>query len=233
MPTFDESFSRIELALDERFGRTESVAKGTADSFAAALAVILGQSSDAKKVAKALLALAEGGLLEPQALAEADPAEIVDTLKGSGVSTPARALGPLRRIAAWVVSRQEGSPDPLSDDSISTDELREELRGLTGIGPATADEILLVAGHRGAYPVDRATYRILVRHGWLDPTAEYDEARSVMERQGFEDPETLHRLSGWFARIGREFCKPSVAKCERCPLQPFLPEGGALEPDAF
>ena len=233
MPTFDESFSTIELALGARFGRPDSVAEGSADSFAAAVAVILGQSIDAKKVAKGLSALAEAGLLEPQALAEADPAEIVDTLKAFGVSTPARALGPVRRMAAWAVSRQEGSPDPLRDESISTGELREELRGLAGIGPATADEILLLAGHRGVYPVDRATYRILVRHGWLDPTAEYEEARSVMERPGHDDPETLQRLSGWFARVGREFCKPSVAKCERCPLQPFLPEGGALEPDAF
>ncbi|AGA29015.1 endonuclease III domain-containing protein [Singulisphaera acidiphila] len=233
MPTFDESFSTIELALGERFGRPDSVAEGLADSFAAAVAVILGQSIDAKKVAKSLRALAEAGLLEPQALAEADPAEIVDTLKAFGISPPARVLGPVRRMAAWVLARQEQSPDPLRDESISTSELREELRGLAGIGPATADEILLLAGHRGVYPVDRATYRILVRHGWLDPTAEYDEARSVMERPGHEDSETLNRLSGWFAQVGREFCKPSVAKCERCPLQPFLPEGGALEPDAY
>ncbi|WP_406699545.1 endonuclease III domain-containing protein [Singulisphaera sp. Ch08] len=233
MPTFDECAFSIELALDERFGRPESVVEGLGDSFAAAVAVILGQSIDAKKVAKGLAALAEAGLLEPQALAEADPAEIVDTLKAFGVSTPARVISPVRRLAAWVVSRQESSPDPLRDESIATGELREELRGLTGIGPATADEILLLAGHRGVYPVDRATYRILVRHGWLDATAEYDEARSVIERSGHDDPESLHRFSGWFERIGREFCKPSVAKCERCPLQPFLPEGGAQDPDAF
>ncbi|SIN76090.1 DNA-3-methyladenine glycosylase III [Singulisphaera sp. GP187] len=235
MPTFDESFSSIEQTLGERFGRPESIAEGSFDSFATAIAVILGQSIDAKKVAKGLEALAEAGLLEPQPLTEADPAEIVDAFKAFGVSLPARVLGPVRRMAAWVVSRQASAHalDPLRDESISTGALREELRGLAGIGPATADEILLLAGQRGVYPVDRATYRILVRHGWLDPTAEYEEARSVMERPGHDDPETLHRLSDGFARVGREFCKPSVAKCGRCPLQPFLPEGGALEPDAF
>lgn len=233
MPTFDDSYPAIEVALGDRFGRAEPVTERTADSFAAALAVVLGQSLDAKKVAKGLGALAEAGLLEPQALAEADPVEIVDTLKVGGVSITGRLLGPLRRLAAWACARQEDSPDPLRDEAISTGVLRDELRGLAGIGPATADEILLIAGQRAVYPVDRATYRILVRHGWLDATADYEEARSVIERPGLDDPESLNRFSGWFARLGREFCKPSVAKCERCPLQPFLPEGGPLEPDAF
>jgi endonuclease-3 related protein len=233
MPTFDESFPAIELALGERYGRPESVADGAVESFAAAVAVILERTVAAKKVAKGIGALADAGLLEPQAMAESDPAEIVDVLKTFGVSAPARVVGPIRRLAAWLVSRQESSPDPLRDESVSTGELREELSGLSGIGQATADAILLLAGRRGVYPLDRPTYRILIRHGWLDPTADYEEARSVMERPGHQDPETLTRLAGWFEQVGRDYCKVSVAKCERCPLQPFLPEGGAIEPDAF
>jgi endonuclease-3 related protein len=196
------------------------------------VAVILERAVAAKKAAQGIKGLADAGLLEPEAMAESDPAELLDLLKSFGVSVPARVIGPIRRLAAWLVSRQERSPDPLRDESVSTDELREELSGLSGIGQATADAILLLAGRRAVYPLDRPTYRILIRHGWLDPTAEYEEARSVMERPGYDDPETLTRLSGWFEQVGRDYCKASVAKCARCPLQPFLPAGGAIEPDA-
>ena len=83
------------------------------------------------------------------------------------------------------------------------------------------------------YPLDRATYRILIRHGWLDSSADYDEARDVVERPWAGDPVTLARLSDWLARIGSEFCRVRVAKCDRCPLRGFLPEGGPVEPEGF
>ncbi len=102
---------------------------------------------------------------------------------------------------------------------------------LKGLGPATVDSILSRGLGRATYPVDRATYRILVRHGWLDPTADYDEARSVAESLAPDDSAMLTRLSAAFERVGRDFCKPTVAKCERCPLRSLLPEGGPREAD--
>jgi len=233
MPTFDDSYPAIEPALLQRYGRPALAIDPSLDAFGAAVAVILGRTFEAKKVAKGIDALAEAGLLEAGAWVESDPLEIVDVLKGAGVSATVKVVGPIRRLAGWLMSRQENSPDPLRDESLATSVLREELYGLSGIGPATADAILLWAGHRPVYPVDRPSYRILVRHGWLDPTAEYDEARSVLERAGREDVGALTDLAGWFEQLGRDYCKASVAKCARCPLQPFLPEGGPLEPDAF
>ena len=146
---------------------------------------------------------------------------------------PTRSLGPLRRVARWVVDHHAGSAEALRDEDLATDQLREELLGLNGVGPATADALLLFALRRPVYPVDRATYRILIRHDWLDPTADYDEARAVVERQGPDDPSGLARLSDWLERVGREFCRAGVARCERCPLRPFLPEGGPSEPETF
>lgn len=234
MPTFDDSYPEIERALLARYGRPAATVDASLDSFEAAVAVMLERTLDAKKVPKGISALSDAGLLEPQALAEADPIELVDLLKSAGVSATVRVVAPIRRLAAWLAGRQErGVLDPLRDESISTAELREELCALSGIGQATADAVLLWAGRRAVYPVDRATYRILVRHGWLDSSAEYDEARSLMERADRAQPDALSQLSAWFEQLGRDHCKASVAKCARCPLQPFLPEGGALEPDAY
>src|SRR5262249_11967694 len=94
----------------------------------------------------------------------------------------------------------------------------------------TADALLLRALARPIYPLDRASYRILVRHGWLDLSADYDEARAVVERLSPDDPGTLAQLSDWLARIGGGVCRVRGAKCDPCPLRPFLPEGGPIDP---
>jgi len=142
----------------------------------------------------------------------------------------ARAIAPIRRLARLLVDRHGSSAQSLRKGSTPTEPLREELVGLNGIGPSTADAILLFALRRRAYPVDRATYRVLVRHGWLDPSADYDEARAVVEGQGPDDPTGLARLSSWMERIGRDYCRVGAPKCEHCPLRPVLPEGGPREP---
>ena len=166
-------------------------------------------------------------------MAESDPTEVVESLRSAGLKIPEKSLAPLQKLARWLVD----SKDPLDeladpDHGPATSLLRDELLAINGIGPATADALLLFAFDRPSYPVDRATYRILVRHGWLDPSADYEEARGVVEAQAPDDPTTLALLSGWFERLGREYCRASVAKCDKCPLAPFLPEGGVVDPSA-
>ena len=232
MPTLDESFLEVVATLAGRYGRPAPVAEGL-DLFEALVAVALARSVPPKKLAAALDGLREAGLVESRTLAEADPADLSEALRAAKVSLPARSLGPLRRLARWLVERHKGSAEALRDEDVATDRLREELLALNGVGPATADALLLFALRRPVYPVDRASYRILVRHDWLDPTATYDEARAVIERPAAGDPDVLARLSVWLERVGRDCCRAGVARCDRCPLQPFLPEGGPREPETF
>jgi endonuclease-3 related protein len=232
MPTLDASFAAIVAVLAEHYGAAGPVGVAAGlDPFPALVAVLLARVADPRRAARGLDALAGAGLLEPQALAEGDVAEIDDALKSGGVTVPARGLAPIQRLARWIVEQHHGSAEELDRETHATESLREELASLNGIGPATADALLLLALNRAVYPLDRATYRILVRHGWLDPSAGYDEARAVVEAPCPDDPDTLARLSDWLGRIGREFCRVSAPKCERCPLRPFLPDGGPIEPE--
>ena len=64
-----------------------------------------------------------------------------------------------------------------------TDVLREKLLGVFGIGPETADSILLYAGQHRVFVVDAYTKRMLSRHGWIDEDASYEDVRSMVERQ--------------------------------------------------
>jgi endonuclease-3 related protein len=233
MPALDESFPAMREALADRYGRPRPPAEtGPREPFEAVVATVLDRALDARKREAAIAALRDEGLLDPQAMAEADPDELDNALRSAGVSVARGGLAPLRRLARWLVDLHHGSADALADPdgSVSTAQLREELLALNGVGPAAADAILLFALRRPAYPLDRATYRVLARHGWVDSDAGYDEARDVVERLAPDDPDTLALLSGWFERLGKDHCRASVARCDRCPLRPFLPEGGPIDP---
>ncbi len=233
MPALDESYPAMSAALADRYGRPELPSAGL-DPFEALVATVLDRALDPGKRDAVVMALRDEGLLEPQALAEADPVEAEEALRSAGLVINRTALAPLRRLARWLVDLHHGSADALSgvESGVSAERLREELRTLNGVGPATADAVLLFALRRPVYPLDRATYRVLARHGWIDADAGYDEARDAVERLDPGDPVALARLSVWFEKVGREFCRAGAPRCERCPLRPFLPESGPVDPNA-
>src|SRR5262249_4665176 len=110
----------------------------------------------------------------------------------------------------------------------STDDLREELAGVRGVGPVGADAILMAALGRPSYPVDRGTYRILVRHGWLETSATYDDARDLVVHHTGGDPEVLLGVAAGMDELAGRFCRASAPRCDACPLRDLLPEGGPL-----
>jgi len=227
MPTLDESAPGVLTDLAAHYGRPSVAVPTGPPRFEAIVAALLARSVDPRKAAAGSEALRAAGLLTPDALAGADPRQVADVLKAGGSPLVPRALGPILRVARWLAERHGGSAEALADGS--TAQIREELLGLNGIGPPSADAVLLTGLGRSAYPVDRASYRIAARHGWLDPWAEYDEARAVLERLAPEDPANLARLSAWLERVGRDFCKPGGPRCEKCPLRSYLPDGGPVE----
>jgi endonuclease III len=78
------------------------------------------------------------------------------------------------------------------------------------------------------YPVDRPTYRIMTRHGWIHATADYEEARAAIEEPARGDLVVLANLGSWLGRIGELHCRAKVADCKQCPLEPFLPTNGPI-----
>ena len=103
----------------------------------------------------------------------------------------------------------------------------------------TVIAILLFALKRPSYPVDRATFRVLVRHAWLDPNALYDEARDLLVSQAVESGDVpdglaanrLIDIARGMGQLGRRFCRAAGPRCDQCPLEPVLPEGGPREVD--
>lgn len=225
MPALDDSVRQIVESLATTPGEPAE----PPGSFRSILRAAIAARSGGPTADRRLGAMAKAGLDDPAALAEAPALEVTQALRDAGKKADERQVGPLRRVAAWWVDI--GGAEAIAGRS--TEAIRDDLRALRGIGAATAEAILLDGLDRPAYPLDRATYRVLARHGWIDPASEFDEARAVVEQLGGGEAASLRRLAGGFERIGRTWCRPTVAHCRDCPLRGSLPDGGPyeLEPD--
>jgi endonuclease-3 related protein len=244
MPTLDDAFDAVRAAIIRHSGPAADDFAGL-PLFNSMVAVALERALGGARWRGALDALGDNDLLIPERLADAEFPEIADALRGKGIAATVKTIPPLKHLARWAVAQHRNGIFPTEEDD--TDKmlvplgwLREELGSIKGIGAATADAIVLFALKRPSYPVDRASFRVLVRHGWIDSTASYDEARDFfVERavNGAHDLEenavaALSDLSRGMDRLGRQFCRAAAPHCGGCPLEHLLPEGGPREVDA-
>ncbi len=131
-----------------------------------------------------------------------------------------------------------------------TEKLRAELLELNGVGPETADSILLYAGNHPVFVVDAYTRRVLLRHGIINEKTGYEEIRSMIEhaissseaeslvvKNASSDPrhpvsrmsssarselaQHYNELHALIVRVGNHYCRAKPF-CEGCPLQSFL-----------
>ena len=80
----------------------------------------------------------------------------------------------------------------------------------TGIGPETADSILLYVGHHPIFVVDAYTRRVLERHDAIHPKSAYDESQLA---------HTYNEMHDLFVQLGKHCCLKQNPKCEVCPLR--------------
>jgi endonuclease III related protein len=103
--------------------------------------------------------------------------------------------------------------------------LREKLLKVLGIGPETADSILLYAGSHGLFVVDAYTRRILVRHGWIREGAKYEDIRWLFERQFPGDIKLFNEFHALIVSAGNQWCRSQEPDCEHCPLGRYREDG--------
>jgi endonuclease III related protein len=107
--------------------------------------------------------------------------------------------------------------------------LREELLSIKGIGPETADSILLYGLQRPSFVVDTYTARVTIRHRLIEPNVEYDQLKELFESNLPSDLKLFNEFHALLVQVGKNFCKPNP-KCEICPLKE-LPHD--INPETF
>lgn len=199
---------------------------GEAEPWIAGLQAYLAEILDARRAGRVLDVLRDAGWLDRQVLPSVEPAEMVEALRSAGIRLPDRTIRPLLAVARALIELTA------IGIATATEVFRDRLRSIRGVGPGTADAVLLHGLGRPVFPVDRGGYRVLARHGWIDTWAEYGEASDVVTAAAQGDVAALRDLTGGLAVVASRYCKPRRPDCERCPLRPWLPERGPIEADS-
>ena len=108
------------------------------------------------------------------------------------------------------------------------DNVRNELLSVHGIGPETADAILLYAGSAQTFVIDAYARRVLSRHGWAIAGASYAKLKAWCESQLPQNVQIYNEFHALLVHVGREHCRSRTPSCEGCPLQPLLPNSGPI-----
>ncbi len=103
-----------------------------------------------------------------------------------------------------------------------TESLRLELLSINGIGPETADSILLYAARKAVFVVDAYTKRILTRHGLIGDDAGYAEMQALFMDNLEKDSILFNEYHALIVMTGKDYCKTKNPLCEECPLGSFL-----------
>ena len=104
-----------------------------------------------------------------------------------------------------------------------TNDLRQQLLRVHGIGPETADSILLYAGNHPVFVVDAYTRRILNRHGLTHGKESYEGVRGLFEQSLPKDAKLFNEYHALIVHTGKHHCQRRVAICSNCALRPLLP----------
>jgi endonuclease III related protein len=175
------------------------------------IGAVLTQNTRWENVERAIDNLRRADCLALESLLALPEADLGQLIRPSGYfNIKARRLGSLLRFVA-----ESGGIEALAD--WETERLRGALLAVHGIGPETADDILLYAFGRPVFVVDAYTRRLFGRLQWEDARAAYEHLRRRVEAELGPDTAALNELHALIVEHGKRYCRPRPL-CGECPL---------------
>ena len=214
-PPLDEYFNSLFTAFGPQHwwpGRTQ---------FEIIVGAILTQNTSWTNVEHAIENLRRSHLLTPRAIRKVRLPKLESLIRPSGYFR--QKARKLKAFCDFLQREYRGSLRKMF--ATPTLILREKLLGVFGIGPETADSILLYAGGHAVFVVDAYTKRILSRHGWAGEKSKYEAMRWMFERQFPGNAKRFNEFHALIVNTGKNFCLPQKPLCDRCPLGRYLEEG--------
>jgi endonuclease-3 related protein len=189
--------------------------------FEVMIGAVLTQNTAWSNVEKAIANLKENGPLEPRHLLCLHTETLEQLIKPAGYFR--QKTKKLRGLLEWLVNNFNGEISNLKMEEPKR--LRSELLSIWGIGPETADAILLYAMQVPIFVVDDYTMRMFKRHRLIEPSANYDEVQELAHSQMPIDTDYLNEAHALIVEVGKRHCHNHNPDCVHCPLKEFLPEG--------
>ncbi len=194
--------------------------------FEVIVGAILTQNTALVNVSKAIASLRRAGALSPKTLAALPLDRLAASIRSARYfNIKARRL---KNFLEFLCARYRLDLSRML--RVRPSLLRRELLAVSGIGPETADSILLHAGRVPSFVVDVYTRRIMGRHGLISPKVTDDETQTLFMTALPPDEQLYNEYHALLVDVGKDFCRPTPC-CVRCPprrdLERYRPAAAA------
>ena len=179
---------------------------------------ILTQNTAWANVEKAIANLRRAGRLSPKKMRQLSKGELASLIRPAGYFNIKAER--LNCFLDFFFTEHKGNFGKMFSGPAQG--LRTELLKVKGIGPETADSIILYAGGKPVFVVDAYTKRTLSRHGILPPEAGYAETQDVFVSSLVKSARLFNEYHALFVALGKNFCRPRP-DCGSCPARLWKP----------
>lgn len=175
---------------------------------------ILTQNTNWGNVEKAIANLKRAGVLSLHALRSIPAARLARLIRPSGYFNVKTKR--LKNFIQFVFTEYGGSLQRMAERPLP--DLRRHILSVNGIGPETADSILLYAFDKTVFVVDAYTKRFLYRHNLIKGEEDYHDIQNLFARHLPRRRQFFNEYHALIVRLGKEFCRPTP-RCVQCPLR--------------
>jgi endonuclease-3 related protein len=183
-------------------------------SFEVMVGAILTQNTSWRNVEKAIQKLRGKGILNPEGIHFLKKRELAPLIRSSGYYRI--KADRVKAFVSFLFEEYDGDLKRMRRERL--DELREKLLAIRGIGPETADSILLYGLKKSIFVIDAYTKRILSRHGIISDKASYEEVQKLFIDHLPLDEKLFNEYHALFVHLGKTVCR-KMPKCDICPLK--------------
>ena len=196
------------------YHRLEYSGKSPGEKFEICAGALLTQNTSWKNVERALVNLERAGALSVEKTASMGRARLASLIRPSGYYN--QKAGRLKGFALYVAKHYGGDIARLLDKPAGA--LREELLAIKGIGPETADSMILYAAEKPSFVVDAYTLRLGRRLGWFAQDVKYDTARRTLSSGIFKSLKVYNEFHALVVAHSKQYCRKKPV-CAGCPVR--------------
>ena len=198
-----EAIKQAEIAQAEILGNGEKVTKKN----------ILTQNTNWKNVEKAIINLNKNNLININKILKINNKKLAQIIKSSGYHN--QKAKKLKNFSLFLINNYNGNINEFFNNEIKI--LRIELLSINGIGPETADSIILYAAKKPIFVVDSYTKRVYSRIFNIKKELKYDKLQQIFMKNLNSNEKLFNEYHALLVELGKNICKKKPL-CNKCPI---------------
>jgi endonuclease-3 len=215
----DKRAATVLLILRETFAMPMWT-KAKRNPFETLIVTIISQNTADRNTARAFKRLSKRFEIKPEVLANAEISHIEEALKTAGLYRSKSKT--IKQVSRIILEKFHGAVQPIL--TLPLEQARETFIQMSGVGPKTADVVLLFSKGRPTIPVDTHVNRVSKRLDFAPANGDYETVRSSL--QALYDPSYYFAVHVLLIAHGRRYCKARRPLCTECPVNTYCPSRG-------